>query len=518
MVDECFYPEVVCREEEMKFTFRIWILIIILGLSLLAIKPSFGSGVLVDSVDKNSSIYEAGLRVGDVIKFVNGKDVQNLEDYGEIMSNLFLDEQEKKLTIETTDNEFIILTDEIPDVIVRDLPRTNIQTGLDLRGGARALVSPEGVIDDAGLEDLIDVSRNRFNTYGLTDLKVTGASDLDGNRFMLIEIAGATPEDLEELISKEGKFEAKVGNETVFVGGEDISDVCRNDASCSGLQSCFQIAGGGGFACNYAFTIYLKKDAAQRHADVTGNLSLDPTGRYLEERLYLFVDDVEVDSLLIGSSLKGQVTTQISIQGSGSGETEEDARVDARASMKKLQTIMITGSLPYKLTIEKLDTVSPTLGKEFGSLLLFAGGVAIFLVGVVVFLRYRKFKASLALMFTAVSELVIILGVAAMIRWNLDLPSIAGILATIGTGVDQQIVILDEAERGKSVSLKERMKRALFVIGTAYLTTVVSLIPLYKAGAGLFKGFVVTTFIGITAGVLITRPAFADMMKSLGSD
>jgi len=39
---------------------------------------------------------------------------------------------------------------------------------------------------------------------------------------------------------------------------------------------------------------------------------------------------------------------------------------------------------------------------------------------------------------------------------------------------------------------------------------------LYWAGAGLFRGFVVTTFIGITAGVLITRPAFADMIKKLG--
>jgi len=498
----------------MKMTFRIWLLLIILGLSVLAISPSLETGVVVESVDRNSSIFDAGLRIGAVIKAVNGEEVTDVDSYGEIINDLFLDGTEKRVDILTKDAEFTILTEEAPKITVKNVPRTKIQTGLDLRGGSRAIVRPEGEnIDDAALQDLIDVSRNRFNTFGLTDLQIRGASDAQGP-LIIIEIAGATPEDLEDLIAKEGKFEAKIGNETVFVGGTDITSVCRNDAACAGITSCFQLPTGGA-ACNYGFTIFLTQESAQRHADLTDALDLDATGQYLSERLYLFVDDQEVDSLLIGASLKGRVSTQISIQGSGSGSTIDDARNDARSSMNTMQTILITGSLPYKLNIEQLDTIPPNLREGFSNLLLFAGGIAILLVGVVVFIRYRKIKASLALMFTAVSELVIILGVAAMIGWNLDLPSIAGILATVGTGVDQQIVVLDEAERSKEISIKERMKRAFFVIGTAYATTIVALIPLYFAAAGLFKGFVVTTFIGITAGVLITRPAFADMIKGM---
>ena len=42
-------------------------------------------------------------------------------------------------------------------------------------------------------------------------------------------------------------------------------------------------------------------------------------------------------------------------------------------NMKKLQTILITGSLPVKLEVVKLDTVSPTLGKEFLDNILFVG-------------------------------------------------------------------------------------------------------------------------------------------------
>ena len=145
------------------------------------------------------------------------------------------------------------------------------------------------------------------------------------------------------------------------------------------------------------------------------------------------------------------------------GETREEAYKAAEQEMKDLQTILITGSLPYKLSIVKLDTISPALGKDFIKVILIAGIASIVLVSIIIFLRYRKIKASLALLLTSFSELIIILGLAALFRWNLDLPSIAGILATIGTGVDSQIVILDEARKNISVSMIERMKRALFL-------------------------------------------------------
>ena len=65
------------KENRMKLTFRIWILIIALLLSLLAIKPSFESGVLIKSVDNNSSAFESGMRAGEIIKAVNGENIEN---------------------------------------------------------------------------------------------------------------------------------------------------------------------------------------------------------------------------------------------------------------------------------------------------------------------------------------------------------------------------------------------------------------------------------------------------------
>ncbi len=500
----------------MKITWKVWMLIIILALSLLAIKPSFESGVLIRSVDQSSDLFSQGMRSGEVIKEVNGLEISTVSDYTSVMNQIFPTMENVRIDIATKTATYVLFTNQTPEITVSEIPQTRLKTGLDIQGGARALVQPQGELTDSQMQDLIAVSSNRFNVFGISDVKIRGVTDLSGNKYMLVEVAGATPSDLEELVSQQGKFEARIGDELAFVGGdEDITSVCRNDARCAGITSCNP--SGQDYFCNFAFTIYLSDEAAERHAEITGKLGLDSEsgGRYLDENLTLVLDDKIVDQLKISAGLKGQKATEISIQGSGQGVTQEEAYEAAQSDMHNLQTILITGSLPYKLELVKLDTISPLLGKEFTSLILLAGAAAIVAVAIVVFIRYRNFKASLALLLTSFSELLIILGVAALISWNLDLPSIAGILATIGTGVDQQIVILDEARTGKSVSIKQRIKRALFVVMTAYLTSLVSLLPLYWAGAGLFKGFAITSIIGITAGVFITRPAFADMISKI---
>ena len=500
----------------MKWGWRVWALIIALLLSLLAISPSFESGVVVKSIAKDSPLFEQGLRQGAIIKEINRKPILVAEDYADVMNKLFANSTDMRVDVVTKDSKYVVFINQTPDMTVQNVPRTRIKTGLDIQGGARALIEPEQKLTNEQLQDLIAVSNNRLNVFGISDVKIRGVTDLSGNKFMLIEVAGATPSDLQDLISKQGKFEARINNQTVFAGGsEDITSVCRNDASCAGVRGCTPVQ--GGYACNFAFTIYLSEEAARRHANITRGIDVDllSGGQYLMANLSLLLDDQLVDELLISRDLKGQVATQISIQGSGNGATQEDALNDARASMHRLQTVLITGSLPYKLKIVKLDTIAPLLGGDFVRTLFLAGSVALLAVGLIILIRYRNIKESLAVLFTSFSELAIILGVAALIGWNLDLPSIAGILATIGTGLDQQIIILDETRRSRELALKARMKRALFVVFSAYATALVSLLPLYWAGAGLFKGFAVTTIIGITAGVLISRPAFADIIKRI---
>lgn len=501
---------------------KIWLLIIVLFFSLLSI---FGlpvkfmeKGVIIKSIKTNSSAFEKGLREGQIITHIDGKKIDNLQEYLKIIKEKFSDGKKKKITIQTKKSEVILYTNNLNDIIVSKIPKTNLKMGLDLEGGSRALVKAKNkTLSEKEINDLVGITENRLNAFGLTDLKVSSVKDLEGNKFMLIEIAGATPDDLRDLVGKQGKFEAKIKNETVFIGGDkDIASVCRGDSTCSGIRGCNQEPDGS-YYCNFAFTVYLSEKAAERHAQITSKLGVNstPQGNYLSDKLDLYLDGHLVDSLLISEELKGMKTSQISVSGSGKGTTEKAAYEDAKKSMNKLQTILITGSLPYKLEIVKLDTISPFLGENFIKSILLAAIAALLASSLVVFIRYKSIKSSLTLILVSFSEIIIILGIASIIRWNLDLPSIAGILSTIGTGFDDQIVILDEAMNERETSLKQRIKRAFVIIFGAYFTALVSLIPLLWAGAGLLKGFAITTIIGISVGVLITRPAFSEIIKKI---
>jgi preprotein translocase subunit SecD len=474
------------------------------------------TGLSVKGVQENSTLYDAGLRAGAIISYVNGQEIKTLSDYTSSLSSYSdLDaNQTKKIEIKTKEGGIIIGlvgNDIVNQISVSEIPKTRIKTGLDIRGGARALVTSDHRLTESELDDLIAVSQERLNVYGLSDLTLRKQSDSSGNRYMVVEIAGSSPQDLEDLLGKQGKFEAKIGNETVFVGGDkDITHVGRAGQDAY-ISECYAI--NSGEACNFRFVISLSQEAAQRHADITSNLSVN--GSYLSKTLDLYVDDNLLDSLNIGTSLKGSVATSIQISGSGTGATREEALDNAKLQMKKLQTILITGSLPFKLEIIKIDRISPFLGDQFMETIILASATAFASVCVIIFIRYRKIKLSLMMLGVALSEIFMILGFSALIGANLDLASIAGIIAAIGTGINDQQVIVDETRRGKLESMKSRIKEALFIVFTSFATIVASLFPLFYAGAGLLKGFAVTSIVGIAIGVLITRPAFADMVKQL---
>jgi len=79
-------------------------------------------------------------------------------------------------------------------------------------------------------------------------------------------------------------------------------------------------------------------------------------------------------------------------------------------------------------------------------------------------------------------------------------------------------VITDETLKGETRMIfnwKERIKNAFFIIMGSYFTTIVAMIPLIFAGAGLLKGFAITTVIGFSIGVFITRPVYARLIEML---
>ncbi len=191
----------------------------------------------------------------------------------------------------------------------------------------------------------------------------------------------------------------------------------------------------------------------------------------------------------------------------------------AKSDLDRVVILLKSGKLPVSVSVGSISTISPSLGAEFLNYSVYAGVIAMFAVMAVVFLRYRKLKITIPIMITLVSEILMILGFAAWIGWQLDLVSIAGIIAAVGTGVNDQIIIIDEILRGgteeRMQNIVQKIKKAFSIIFMAAGTIIFAMFPLLFLGLGSLKGFAITTIIGVLVGVFVTRPAFAAWVDKL---
>jgi preprotein translocase subunit SecD len=186
---------------------------------------------------------------------------------------------------------------------------------------------------------------------------------------------------------------------------------------------------------------------------------------------------------------------------------------------QELKINLESGALPTTLDIQSELFLAPSLAQQFKPLALLTGLVAWFVVSGVVFYRYREIKVAVPLLLTAIAEVFLLLGFAAAIGLALDLSHIAGLIAVIGTGVDDLIIIADEIlQRGEIKTgrvFKNRFRKAFWVIGAAAATTIIAMSPLAVLSLGDLQGFAIVTIVGVLIGVLITRPAYGDVLRNL---
>lgn len=199
----------------------------------------------------------------------------------------------------------------------------------------------------------------------------------------------------------------------------------------------------------------------------------------------------------------------------GSAGTRE-AAVQRRAD---LEILLQSGSLSVSVKSISTETISPLLGETFLWDAAMTGLLALAAVALVLFIRYRSLKLVSVNLSIDMIEVLITVALVSLIS-TFDLGAIAGILAAVGTGIDDQIVIMDELKKGEKSgtgSLATRAKRAFFIVVAASATIVAAMLPIILIGFGLGRlvGFAITTIMGTLVGVLITRPAFGEIAKKL---
>jgi len=190
----------------------------------------------------------------------------------------------------------------------------------------------------------------------------------------------------------------------------------------------------------------------------------------------------------------------------------------------QLRLNMQSGALPTTLDLTRgtSNYISPSLAENFKFYSVIIGLVAVLVVAVVVFIRYGEPLVAAPMVVTALSEVAILLGVFAAAGFAIDLSHIAGFIAVIGTGVDDLVIIADEVMAEGDVSsrrvFRSRFRKAFWIIGGAAATTIIAMSPLAFFDLGNLRGFALVTILGVLIGVLITRPAYGDILRWLMTD
>jgi preprotein translocase subunit SecD len=216
-------------------------------------------------------------------------------------------------------------------------------------------------------------------------------------------------------------------------------------------------------------------------------------------------------AVVMGGRVKEVANIQNPIR--DTGEIVGSFSEDEVAALSKL---LRTGALPASLNEIETRTVGASLGADSirDGVRAAIVGVLVVMAFMLVYYRGSGINADLALFL----NLVILLGFMGFSGYTLTLPGIAGVILTIGMGVDSNVLIFErireEVRSGKApaAAIDQGFAHAWVTIVDTHVTTIVSAAILFLFGTGPVKGFAVTLTFGLLANlftaVFVSRVIF----------
>jgi len=177
----------------------------------------------------------------------------------------------------------------------------------------------------------------------------------------------------------------------------------------------------------------------------------------------------------------------------------------SQESAHDLALVLRAGALPASIKYLEERTVGPSLGADSIRHGVQASILSLLVVMIFMLVYYRMSGGNAVL--ALVLNLVILLAVLAAFGAVLTLPGIAGVILTIGMGVDSNVLVFErireELRNGKSPAsaVQAGFDKAFLTIIDTHVTTVVSAFFLFLFGTGPIRGFAITLTIGLIANV-----------------
>jgi len=183
---------------------------------------------------------------------------------------------------------------------------------------------------------------------------------------------------------------------------------------------------------------------------------------------------------------------------------------------KDLAMILRSGALPAGIKYLEERTVGPSLGTD--SIRAGVTAAVIGMLAVLIFMLIYYHAAGINADIALILNLIILLGFLGFSGATLTLPGIAGVILTVGMGVDSNVLIFErireELRNGKTPpsAVEQGFSHAWITIVDTHVTTIVSAIILFIFGTGPVRGFAVTLSFGLFANlftaVFVSRVIF----------
>lgn len=310
----------------------------------------------------------------------------------------------------------------------------DIRWGIDISGGVEAVFSPD--IKDAEItaDDMASakaIIETRLINQNITDYEVY--SD-DANHQIIVRFpwsAGESDFDAAKAVSELGETAL-----LTFCGNQDRSDVILSGAADIAKASPAVLNENNQYVVSLEFT------------NAGKNKFASAVQKY--DQISIWMDDVMLSAPSVSADLK-------------SGKNVEDVYIEGdfdAQSVTDLANKINAGSLPFALTVDdsKLQIISPTLGSNALRVMVIAGAIAFAVICLLMIVRYRLpgVIASIGLLGQIAGMIACISGFFPNApSFTLTVPGIAGIILSIGVGVDANVIaferIREEFRKGKTL-------------------------------------------------------------------
>lgn len=329
----------------------------------------------------------------------------------------------------------------------------DIRWGIDIRGGVEATFKPADDIDatDEQLDSAKSIIETRMVSNGITDYELY--ADYNSDRII---VRFPWKEDETNFDPVEAIDELAA---TAYLTFQDSSgEILMDGSSVASAEAGVNTQTGS--ATEYMVLLDLTSEGAETFAEITA--------ANVGNTISIYMDDILLSSPTVNEAITG-----------GSASITGDFTVDEAV---ELANQINGGALPFSLETASYGSISPTLGQNSLTAMAYAGVIALIIIAVFMIVMYRI--PGLVAVIALLGQVG--LSIAAITRFfpvfdsfTMTLPGIAGIILSIGMGVDANIItaerIKDEFRTGKTLdsAIEKGTKNSLAAIIDGNMTVVI---------------------------------------------